>query len=197
MSVLSAMRERESRRILRDAIGSQHQQFQLGRARPAGTPIRQIDDLALSRTVDGAVRLLNETGERSRMPVVAPGLALGAIHALLHNSPVAVIGHEEAVQIELKPVLDGRAIHLGHKPAGACEPGRIKASTVSDPRKLFRGAPRMFAASAAYMDPELFFERRKATLQGPDHAGGDPGGMPIHPHHRAERLKPEGMREAP
>ena len=40
-------------------------------------------------------------------------------------------------------------------------------------------------------------ERRQTALERADHAGGDAGRMPIHPHHGAERLKPERMRQPP
>ena len=45
------------------------------------------------------------------------------------------------------------------------------------------------------MEAELARERREAALQRADDAGGDARGMPIHPHHRAEGLEPEGMGE--
>src|SRR3954468_13909262 len=53
----------------------------------------------------------------------------------------------------------------------------------------------MLAAAAADMDAELVLQWLQAALQRADHAGGDAGGMPIHSHHRAERLKPEWMRQ--
>src|SRR5436190_20363620 len=53
----------------------------------------------------------------------------------------------------------------------------------------------MLAASAADVNAELALKRRKAALQGADDAGGNAGGMPVHSHHRAERLKPERMRQ--
>ncbi len=36
----------------------------------------------------------------------------------------------------------------------------------------------------------------QAALQRADHAGGDARGVPVHPHHRAEGLEPEGMGQA-
>ena len=35
--------------------------------------------------------------------------------------------------------------------------------------------------------------RSKAALQGPKHAGGDPGRVPVHPHHRPERGNPAAV----
>jgi hypothetical protein len=53
----------------------------------------------------------------------------------------------------------------------------------------------MAPAPAADPDPELAGARVEAALQGADDAGGDPRRMPVHPHHRPERLEPEGMGE--
>jgi hypothetical protein len=52
------------------------------------------------------------------------------------------------------------------------------------------------AASSADPEAELAGARVEAALQGADHAGGDSGAVPVHPHHRAERLEPEGVGEA-
>src|SRR3982074_520393 len=54
----------------------------------------------------------------------------------------------------------------------------------------------MRAAAAADVDAELGFERPQSALQGADHAGGDARRVPVHPHHRAERLEPERVRQA-
>ena len=63
--------------------------------------------------------------------------------------------------------------------------------------QFLRRLPRMSAAPAADVDAEFPGERRQAALQRADHAGGDAGRMPIHPHHGAERLEPERMRQPP
>src|SRR3954453_5936025 len=55
----------------------------------------------------------------------------------------------------------------------------------------------MLAAAAADVNPELVLQRAEPALQRADHAGGDAGRMPVHPHHRAERLKPERLRQPP
>src|ERR1700745_871991 len=47
------------------------------------------------------------------------------------------------------------------------------------------------------MDPELLLQRCQAALQRPYDAGRDPGGMPVHTHHGAERLEPERVSETP
>jgi len=53
----------------------------------------------------------------------------------------------------------------------------------------------MLAAAAADMDAELPLERPEPALERADDARGDAGGMPVHPHHGAEGLEPEGMCE--
>src|SRR6185369_7745166 len=55
---------------------------------------------------------------------------------------------------------------------------------------------RMAAAAAADEDPELILYRSKTALERTHHARRDAGGVPVHSHHRAERLEPERMREA-
>jgi hypothetical protein len=54
----------------------------------------------------------------------------------------------------------------------------------------------MPAAPAADVNPKLPLQGREPALESADDAGGDAGGMPIHPHYGSERLEPEGMGEA-
>ena len=54
---------------------------------------------------------------------------------------------------------------------------------------------RVLAATAADVDAEFVRERPEPALEGADDAGGDAGGMPVHPHDRTERLEPERMRQ--
>src|SRR5437899_8811723 len=53
----------------------------------------------------------------------------------------------------------------------------------------------MLAASAANVNAKFVLKRPQAALQGADDACGNAGGMPVHSHHRAKRLKPERMRQ--
>src|SRR3954453_23556939 len=50
----------------------------------------------------------------------------------------------------------------------------------------------MLSTPAADVDPELARKGREAALECTDDAGGDAGGVPVHPHHGPERLEPEG-----
>ncbi len=96
--------------------------------------IGEIDDLALRPAVDRAVRRIDKAGHALRMPVIAAGLALVAIHALLHHDPFAVIGDDEAVQIEIEAVLHRGAIDLGDQLAGAHQILAVEAEPVAKVR---------------------------------------------------------------
>ncbi|MGY4314965.1 hypothetical protein ACVWW1_004292 [Bradyrhizobium sp. JR3.5] len=58
--------------------------------------IRYVGDLALLRTIDRTVRLIDKTAQISGM--LAPGLPLVAVHALLHHGPSAVPRREEPME---------------------------------------------------------------------------------------------------
>ena len=70
------------------------------------------------------------------MPVIAARLPLVAVHALLHDGPLAVIGDEEAVQIEIEAILHGGAVDLGDQPAGPRQRRRLDADAIAEGRKL-------------------------------------------------------------
>ena len=150
-------------------------QLELRRARAGRAAVGQIDDVALAGTVDGAVRLLDEAGQAFGMPVVAAGLALVAVHALLHHRPLAIIGDEEAVQVEIEAILHRGAVDLGHQAAGAGEGRGVDADAIAEGAQLVWRLARVLAASAADMDAELALQRREAALQRADDARGDAG----------------------
>ena len=101
------------------------------------------------------------------MPVVAPCLALVAVHALLHHGPVAVIGDEEPVQIEIEAVLHGGAVDLGDQPAGAGQRGGVEADAVAERSQLVRRAARVLAPPAADMDAEFPCNGASPRLSAP------------------------------
>jgi hypothetical protein len=140
---------------------------------------------------------LDEAAEPLRLPVIASGQAAIAVHALLHHDPSAVIGDEEAVEIEVEPVLHRGAVDLGDEAARLGKREAVEADSRADPLELGRCLARMAAASAADMQAELTRERRQAPLQRADDAGGDARRVPVHPHHRPEGLEPERMRQTP
>ena len=94
-----------------------------------------------------------------------------AVHALLHHHPVAVIGDDEAMQIEVETVLNGSAVDLGDQPAGGCQARSIEADAFADDGEFVRGFARMRATAAADMNAEFAGERIEAAFQGADDAG--------------------------
>ena len=76
------------------------------------------------------MRLIDETLQSLGEPVIAAGLLELAVHPLLYNDPVAVVGDDEAMQIKLEPVLHSGTVDLGYQPAGFGERGPIKAYPV-------------------------------------------------------------------
>jgi hypothetical protein len=93
--------------------------------------------------------------------MIAPGLSLLPVHALLHHGPMTIIADKEAMQVKLNAVLHGRAIHLGYQPAGAGQIGGVE-SHAHQGRLARQVCARMLATSAADMDAELACHRREA-----------------------------------
>jgi hypothetical protein len=100
------------------------------------------------------------------------------------------------VKIKIEAVLHRGAVDFGDETAGFGERIAVEADALADGDQLVRRLALVCTAAAANMQPELARERREAALQRADDAGGDARGMPIHPHHRAERLEPEGVGKA-
>ena len=94
------------------------------------------------------------------MPVIAARLALVAVHALLHDGPVAIIRDDEAVQVEIETILHGGAINLSHQAAGPCKLLCIDADMIAEGRKLLRRTTGMLAAPAANVNAELALQGR-------------------------------------
>src|SRR5690349_2240479 len=94
--------------------------------------VGQVDDLALPRPFDCGVRLVDETFQPFREPMISAGLLDLAVHALLHNHPVAVDGDDEPVQIKLKTILHSGTVDLRYRAAGYGERGPVKAHLVPD-----------------------------------------------------------------
>jgi hypothetical protein len=145
--------------------------------------------------LDGVVRLLDERAGAIPQPVVAPGLPLVGIHPLLHHRPVAVVGNHKAVQVQIEAVLHGRAVHLGDQPAGPHQGRRIEGNPLTQRQQFVRRAARMPAAATAHVNAQLGRDRRQPALERAQHAGGDPGRMPVHAHHATQGLKPERIGE--
>ena len=188
----------EGSQFARDAIRPELcQKLQLRASRRRGAAVGEVDDLALSDTVDRSMRRVDETRQPVRKPMIAPRQLVFALHALLHDSPFAVVGDDEAVEIELKAILQRRAVNFCDEPANAGERCTVEADAIGNRNQLSGRLSRMRSASATDINAELILERFKTALQRPDHAGGDAGGMPVHTHYAPERLEPERIRQAP
>src|SRR5512135_3169918 len=111
--------------------------------------------------------------------MIASGLAALRVHSLLHHSPGAVAGDDEAVQIEVKAVLDRGTVHLGDESARACQLIPVQAGLLPHPQKLIGGVARMPAAATANVDAQLVLQWAHSTLQGTHDAGGDSRRMPV------------------
>ena len=128
--------------------------------------------------------------------MIAAGQPAGVAHALLDHGPLAVVGDDEAVQVEVEAVLHGGTVDLGDQPARLRQGGAVETDAFADCRQLVRRPPRMAAATAADMDAELVRQRCQPPLEGAQDAGGDPRGVPVHSHDGAEGLEPERVGEA-
>src|ERR1700746_1486769 len=73
----------------------------------------------------------------------------------------------------------------------------VDADAVADGNQLLRRFPRMLAASSADVNPQFVAERSQSPLKSADDTCRDAGGMPVHAHHGAKGLKPEGIGEPP
>jgi hypothetical protein len=101
------------------------------------------------------VRFVDEALQAFGEPVIAPGLAAIAVHALLDHDPLSAIGHDEAMEIKVKPILDRRAVDLGDKPARPGKCRAVETGPIPDRDELMRRLARVIAAPPADMDAEL------------------------------------------
>jgi len=75
------------------------------------------------------------------MPVVAARLFLVAVHALLHDRKLSIVGHEEPVQIKVEAVLDGGTIDLRNEATCARQLGAIEADAFAEQTQIVRRLP--------------------------------------------------------
>ena len=68
--------------------------------------------------------------------MIAASRSACLVHALLHNDPMAVVRHDEAVQVEVEPVLKGGAVDLRHQSADVGETRSIKSDALTDLNQL-------------------------------------------------------------
>jgi hypothetical protein len=147
------------------------QQVDLPQPRNLSPLVRQVDDFALCRSVDRAVRLVDKALRGFRMPVISARLLLVAVHALLHDSPFAVVGYEESV---IETVTHSGAVDLRHQSACAGEPDAIETDAFTESMQFVRRLSRMLAAAAAHVDAEFVREGSQAALEGADRTNASP-----------------------
>ena len=126
--------------------------------------IGKIDNFALALSVDSRVRLIDKVIETFRKPVVTSRLAGVPVHTLLDNGPMTVSRYEEAVQVQVKPILNSRAIDLGNQTAGLRESQPVEADTFAQRLQLVWGLSRVLASAAANIDAKLAAKRREPSL---------------------------------
>jgi hypothetical protein len=177
------------------ALGICPRELESGNAAALRSRIGQVDDDADVASFDARVRRIEESLEGLRLPVVAPRCSETFVHALLNDAPGAFGAHDECVQIQIEPVLDGGPIDFGHQAARCCQGLRIESRALADRCELRGHLPRLEPLAAAHVDAQLSLDRRETSLQGPDHASRDSRRMPIHAHDGTEGLEPEGMPE--
>jgi len=130
------------RQLASDAVRAQRtEEFELAAARRVRAVVGQIYDLALPWTFNSGMRLVDETLHAFRKPVISTRLPEVAVHSLLNDSPMTVVGDDEAMQIKLEPVLHSGTVDLGYQPAGFGERGPIKAYPVPYIDQLVRRLP--------------------------------------------------------
>ena len=181
----------------RQAVGAERgQKLKLGSAGRVRATVGEVDDFALMDALDRGVRFVDEALQSLGQPMIAASRAARIVHALLDDCPMPIIGDDEAVQVEVKSVLDGGAVDLRHEPAGVGKRRTVKPDPLADRCQFKRRLSRMLAAAAADVDSEFAREGLKAALERADHARGYARGVPVHAHDGAERLEPERMSEA-
>ena len=123
--------------------------------RSCSPAIGEVDDLAAASTLDGAVGGIDEALQALGKPVITARRPAAVAHALLDHRPAAVVGDDEAVEIEIEAVLNGGAVHLGDEPADSAKRRSVEAGALASGNKLFRSLAAVASASAADMDSEL------------------------------------------
>src|SRR3989442_8325579 len=130
------------------------------------------------------------------MPMITTRHAAAVIQALLYYGPLAVRRDDEAVQVNLKAVGDRIVVDARGQPAGAYQRFTIKTALRCYLTQFVWRIARKAAAAAADKNAEFVRPRSETALERAHHGSSDSRRMPIHPHHRAERLKPEWIAQA-
>jgi hypothetical protein len=79
------------------------------------------------------MRLVDEARKPLREPVVPTRLAKITAHSLLNDDPLAVVRHDEAVEVESEAVLNRSTVNFGNEAARAREVRAMTARTALKP----------------------------------------------------------------
>src|SRR4030095_8017117 len=114
----------------------------------------------------------------------------------LDNGPLSVCRDQKTVKVNLKTVSYRVVVDSRGQAAGAYQRLAVKTMPLREQSQLARSIPRKSAATTANVQTQLISSAREPAFQSPHHGSSDPGRMPIHPHDRAESLKPEWIAES-
>src|SRR5688500_19197255 len=103
--------------------------------------------MAFALTFDRRMGRIDEALQILGQPMVAASAAPRPVHPLLNDRPLAVVGDDEAGQIEGEAVLDGGAVDLGGDPACLRKGGAVEAGDLADRDQLVLRLSRMAAAA--------------------------------------------------
>jgi hypothetical protein len=132
--------------------------------------IGQVDDHVLFDSIDRGVRFVDEAAQTFGQPVIAPGLAAVAVHALLDHDPVSVIGDDEAMEIKVR-VMSGELRDAGAWAIERLPSARYSAavSTATTP-----GAAEAVAVSIAAISAWACGERNTQAMACPGRLTSSP-----------------------
>ena len=155
--------------------------------------VGEVQDDAFIAADDAGVGLAGKVAHRRRVPVVAAGESRGVVHPLLDDGPVAGGSDDEGMQVKLEAIADGVVVDFGGEATAADEFVSGNSGAVRDGAQFIRRAARLFAAAPAEINAEFVRARVESAFEGTEDGGRNAGGMPVHAHHGAERLEPEGI----
>src|SRR6185437_16516010 len=130
------------------------------------------------------------------MPVIAARQSARVVHSLLYNSPLAAAADDKGMQVKLETVCDGIVVNPCGQAAVASQFLTIEVGPFSHGSKLIRRFAGVPASPTTNVNSKFVCRRIETTLKRAHHRRGDSRGVPIHAHHTAEGLKPEGIAQA-
>src|SRR5437868_15145425 len=130
------------------------------------------------------------------MPVITTRHAGAVIQALLYYGPLAVRRDDKAVQVNLKAVSDRVVVDARGQTAGPHQRFAVETAPLAYLPQFVWCVAREATAAPANVDTEFVRAQGETALERAHHGRGDARRVPIHPHHRAQRLKPKRIAQA-